>query len=87
MLLTELPKEKNAKIDENIVRDYHNRTYDRTNGGWAVARAIDGLKVEHSILSKYVPTERLDGVYNLFFAIIYPNATSEEIESALVTIS
>lgn len=85
LLSKELPKEKNTKINEKAVRDFYSR-YENFTEGWAVAKAIDTIKVEQFLFLKDVPSERLNGLFNLLFALTYPNATSEEIESALVNI-
>lgn len=83
-LSKDVPNEKNAKIDVQAMRDYQSHLYDSLTEGWMVAKAIDTLKLQQSFLSKYVPAERLNGWFNLYFALSYPNATTGEIDSALV---
>lgn len=45
---------------------------------------MDILKIFQSILSKQLPPERSQGIMNLLYICFYTDATTEEIESALV---
>lgn len=45
---------------------------------------IEYQKIVQLILSKEFPPERYMGIINLMYATAYPNATTNEIESALV---
>lgn len=83
-LSKDIPNEENAKIDESALRGYQAHLFENLDDGWMVAKTIDTMKLQQSFFSKYVPAERLNRFFNLYFTIIYPNATSEEIESALV---
>lgn len=75
----------NAKIDVDAIKDFTSRSNKQMTRAGEIAELIDMMKLEHSIFSKYVAPERLNGIFNLFFALAYPNSTSEEIESALVS--
>lgn len=44
----------------------------------------DFLKMAETIWSKQLPPERYNGIINLEFALVNPNATKDEIASALV---
>lgn len=46
--------------------------------------ACDAMKIIQSTFSRKLPSERYNGIMNLNYVILNPNATSEEIESALV---
>lgn len=48
---------------------------------------IDDLKIDTLFLSKHLPLERYNGIINFFYVLIYPNATSEEVESVLVILA
>lgn len=75
----------NAKIGVDAVKDFTSRSNKGMTRAGEIAELIDMVKLEHSIISKYVAPERLNGVFNLFFALAYTNSTSAEIESALVS--
>lgn len=79
-----IPKEKNTKIDVESMREYYTRRFGHTDK-WLIAKLIDGLKALQTKLSMDIPSERLNGIMNLIFLVEYPNATTEEIESNLVT--
>lgn len=76
---------ENNKIDVKTVRDFQFLSYDG-HEGWMVPKMIDTYKSYRSIISKHVPAERSNGIFNLLFAFVYPNTTSQEVESALVNI-
>lgn len=89
LIWEEILNKTNAKIDVEAVRDYQSRSYKHIymrNNPEEMVKALDISKMLQSLLSKDVPAERSNNAFNLFFALGYPNATSEEIESALVSI-
>lgn len=49
-------------------------------------KIVDSVKILHAILLRQLPPELINGPISLIFAL-RPNATSEEIESALVLCS
>lgn len=49
-----------------------------------IAMDIDDLKMLQSIFSKQLSSEQYNGMVNLLYVFTYPNATTAEIESALV---
>lgn len=70
-----------TKIDENQVREYHSLG---NSSATDIAIAMDELKILQSILSRQLPSERYNGYINLIYILLYPNATSTEIEGSLV---
>lgn len=75
-----------AKIDVKAVRDFQSRSKDDYFREGAMGEAIDIMKFQHTHFALYVPAERLNNVFNLHIALVYPNSTSTEIESALVSL-
>lgn len=76
-----ITKKNNSKIDVNDVKDrYAEHSYNVTE----MAIKLDNLKILRSIFSENLPQEISNGLINLDYVMLYPNATSEEIESALV---
>lgn len=68
------------------VRDRHTDLYKiPTYREFFLVGIIETLKVIQSILAQNMPAERYNGLINLCFVLYYPNVTSEEIESALVS--
>lgn len=49
-------------------------------------KRLDNYKILQSSLSKQFPSERYNGIVNMFYVSYYPNATSEEIESVVVSV-
>lgn len=49
-----------------------------------VAYEIDSLKIVQLVLSKQLPKEQYNDIIHLMYVINVPNATTEEIEGALV---
>lgn len=49
-------------------------------------KRLDNYKILQSSLSKQFPPERYNGIVNMFYVSYYPNATSEEIESVVVSV-
>lgn len=45
---------------------------------------LDYYKILQSTLSKHLPAERYNGIINLFYINLVPNATADEIASTLV---
>lgn len=45
---------------------------------------IDAVLTYHSALSMRVPSEIANGMMNLFYAILYSNATTGDMENAVV---
>lgn len=66
----------NVKIDVNIVRNH-------TRIGFIT---VENVKVLQAILLRKLAPESINGVINLMYAM-RPNATSDEIQSALVIFS
>lgn len=64
---------------------YNLRNETTTHRAVTEAFVVDYLKVAQSILSKQLPAERYNGIINLEYVLAYPNATTDETESALVT--
>lgn len=71
--LAEMSNDGNTKIDVNIVKEYSKHN----------ALTVDDVKVLQGILLKKLRPEDINGIINLMYAI-RPNATSDEIQSALV---
>lgn len=86
-MLRKLSDKNNFKIDVNQVK---NITHIVFYGGIDQQRlkySCDTVKIIQSSLSKKLSSERYNGIINLFYIIFNLNATSEEIESALVRIT
>lgn len=77
------PKQNNTKIDVNSLKEFYSskESFQRNSAG---ASAIEYYKILESTLSKQLPPERYNGIINLFYILLYPDATSEEIASTLV---
>lgn len=79
------PNEKHSKIDVDRVKNYYSEdSHFKPENAVKRAIQIDKLKILQSVLSKDLPPERYNGLINLSYVFVYPNATTEEIESALV---
>lgn len=80
-----MAKDKNTKIDVNQVKDFHSSdAFIKQMTDLETAIRMEHVKILESILSKDLPPERYTGILNLFYVFINRNATTEEIESALV---
>lgn len=78
-------KTKNATIDEKMMRDhYSSDSYLKLFRPSYMKYKMDFYKIKQSILSRQLPPERYNGVMNVIYIVLNPNATTEEIESALV---
>lgn len=85
MLSKEIPKEKNAKIDLDQVKDYYlKRNPHSTLRETALKTRMEEFKIWQSMFSKQLPAERYNGFINLLYIFENPNATSDEIQSVLV---
>lgn len=86
-----IPVDKNtSKIDVNGVRKY--KSVDRFGNATSMSAEeaigwIEYLKIFQIDLSKQLPPERYNGIINLIYITLYPNATRNEIEGGLVNIS
>ena len=78
-LTKDILRTSNGKINVNNVRIWQAGIPEEK-----VPRFLDILKRYETNLLKILPLERCDRVVKLFHAILIPNSTSEEIESALV---
>lgn len=78
-------KEKNSTIDMDQLKDFHSTDafFSRASAA-EIAIKMENIKILQSILSRQLPSERYNGIINSFYVFMYQNATSEEIESALV---
>lgn len=77
-------RNKNGKIDATKVKEYYKTGAHFTRPSGEIAMVIDELKILKSVLSKQMPSEQYNGMLNLLYILAYPNATTEEIQSALV---
>lgn len=75
------PKKDNTKIDANNLSDFYSMKDNATTGALA---KLDYYKILQSTLSKQLPPERYNGILNLYYINLYPNATAEEIANTLV---
>lgn len=80
-LYLQLANKTDSKIDINDVRAFHMNSNHENTGKFG----IDELKLFQTILSKQLLPERYNGHINLEYALGSLNATSEEIETSLVT--
>lgn len=69
---------KDSQINVKKVQDSCN------HDPYEFQRYVFNTKLFQSILSKKVEPERYNGLINLIYVLVYPNATTEEIQSALV---
>lgn len=70
------------KIDEQMLREYYlEHNNDRASD---TMTKIYSMKILHRSLLKELPAERFQGILNVIYVGLNPNATSEEIESTLV---
>lgn len=86
MLKITVPRHENVTIDVENVKEFHSllNMQRASNVAWSEVRCIDHVKLLQLILSKNVPPERYNGIINLYFALAHSNATSREIENAVV---
>lgn len=86
MLYDQIPRRKNSKINVNDVRNFLSTTIPEESQAYTegLAKNLDTLKAYETSLSEILPSERYSGLVKLISAIVMPNSTSEEIESALV---
>lgn len=54
------------------------------NSADEAAGLIDRLKILQAVWSKHLSPERYNGIIDLLYVTFYPNATTNEIENALV---
>lgn len=91
-MLENIPtKQNNVKIDVNGLKEFHSmkeifyrdptRPHDSDTDYIA---KLDYFKILESTLSKQLPPERYNGIINLVYIMLHPNATSEEIANTLV---
>lgn len=86
-LIHKSAKAEESKIDVNSVKEFFNSiTYVHLKGQSSAKIPIimEEQKIFHSFLSKQLPPERYNGLVNWCYIFLYENATSEEIEGALV---
>lgn len=83
-MLEDLLGGNTSKIDVHYIRKHHSQSKKAKAG--QIGEYIEYLKTYRSILSSQVPPERYNGIINLIYISLYPNATTEEIESTLVNI-
>lgn len=83
--MKKLSIEKNSDIDVNQVKniDYY-VFYDRNYVDQKTKLACDSMKMIQSTFSKKLPAERYNGIMNVYYVILNPNATTDEITTALV---
>lgn len=85
MMIKGLSNDGKSKIDVNKVRVSLSTNFNFTAEGIAIQ--MDMLKMDESKFSRQLsPAERYNGIRNLLYVFVYPNATSEEIGSALVNV-
>lgn len=83
-----LKHERILKIDANSLIKFKSEIdYYGFNSAERKVGMIDRFKTHQLILSKHLPAERYNGVMNLLYATYCPDATTAEIESALVDTS
>lgn len=76
-----------SKINVNDVRKFTSTARhikDSATDLEELEKFVELLKMNQLILSKEFPPERFMGIINLEYVALYPNATTNEIESALV---
>lgn len=69
-----------SKIDANSIKIYNTAEFSAKDN----ASYFDSMKAFQSILLKRLPTETTNRMTNLYYAVTYPNATTEEMEDAVV---
>lgn len=81
------PKQNNEKIDVNGLKEFYSlkESYHHGAPGMDYIQKLDYYKILASTLSKQLPAERYNGIINLYYIILYPNATPEEIANTLVS--
>lgn len=74
-------------MDEQSVRDDHAEKIQKiwNYREYFMVGIIENLQMIQVVLSQHMPAERYNGLMNLCFLLYYPNVTSEEIESTLVS--
>lgn len=75
--------EKVSKIDANVIRKSMTEHFDGMSAE-KEAEFIESMKVFQLIFSKRLPSEIVNGMMNLVYTTSHPNATSEDIENAVV---
>lgn len=76
-----------SKVDVNYIKKYNSKGQFRgPKTAEEVGMYIELLKEFRVMLSTQAPPERYNGIVNLYYVFVYPNATTEEIESTLVNI-
>lgn len=81
-MIPELQTETRTKVNVKLVNDPKFKVY-----GKGYAEIIDYLRVFQSILAQELPPKQYNGIMNVEYILHYENATSEEIESTLVTLA
>lgn len=81
------PKQNNEKIDVNGLKEFYSlkESYHHGAPGMDYIQKLDYYKIVASTLSKQLPAERYNGIINLYYIILYPNATPDEIANTLVS--
>lgn len=82
--MTILKDETISKIDVNSIKKFKADLRIGEFGRERAAFYFDGLKTYQSIWSKRVPLESVNGLMQLLYAITYPNATTNDMETAVV---
>lgn len=77
-----IPKDKDTKIDVNQLKDKMDRNSVHKSN--QLKYICESMKILQPIFSKKLPSERYNGIMNLHYITLNRNATTEEIESALV---
>lgn len=81
------PEEKNAHIDVSSVRNLNYSIIFQADGNNSNQKAkllCDHMKIYQSMYSKRFPSKRYDGIMNVYYIILNPDATTNEINIALV---
>lgn len=75
---------KNQKVDVSKIQDLYTTEPEFTRSNEDIAMEIDDLKVLETALYRQFRLTEVDGMVNILYVLTYPNATTYEIETALV---
>lgn len=77
---------ENSRIDINHVRNInYSILFDDVNYVEQKAKLLcDHMKIYQTTYSKKFPPERYDGIMNVYYIILNPNASTDEVNIALV---
>lgn len=79
-------KQNNTKLYVNDTEYLYSMNANDLKPGYRkLPEILDTYKMLESILSKQFPSERYNGIVNMFYVSANPNATSEEIASVVVS--